>query len=199
MKQQLKTKNDWNILDKFIAKIRYNQVNNYIKENSNVVDIGCGQEGVFLLSHKDTIAQGYGLDYKIQNHKIDNITFINNQKSNKLPIPKNSIDVVFLNAVLEHLQHPKDVLVQALGLLKNGGKIVMTTPTPLAKPILEFMAYKLHIINEAEIREHVHYYDLEDIKDLVKELNAIFPVKLEKYEKFEFGVNSLIVIQKLQD
>ena len=60
------------------------------------------------------------------------------------------------------------------------------------------MAYKLHIINEAEIREHVHYYTREDIEILIKELYDICPVKLEKYEKFEFGVNSLIVIQKFK-
>ena len=116
-----------------------------------------------------------------------------------LPIPKDSIDVVFLNAVLEHLVNPKLVLVEALSLLKNDGKIVMTTPTPLAKPILEFIAYKLHIINEAEIREHVHYYTREDIESLVKELNDFFPVRLETYEKFELGVNSLIVLQKAMD
>ena len=194
-----KSETNWNILDKIIAKFRYIQVNKFIKNNGIIVDIGCGQEGQFLISNKERIKKGYGLDYKISNHTIDNIDFINNKNKKDLPIPKDSIDVVFLNAVLEHLTEPKYVLTEALSLLKNEGKIVMTTPTPLAKPILEFMAYKLHIINEAEIREHVHYYTREDIETLVKELNDYFPVKLEKYEKFELGVNSLIVLQKTMD
>ena len=188
----------WNILDKIIAKFRYAKVNNYVKSNGTIVDIGCGQEGQFLITNKKRIKKGYGLDYKIKNHTIDNIYFINNKNLKLLPIPKDSVDVVFLNAVLEHLIDPKAVLVEVLPLLKTGGKIVMTTPTPVAKPILEFMAYKLHIINEAEIREHVHYYTREDIEILIKELYDICPVKLEKYEKFEFGVNSLIVIQKFK-
>ena len=178
-------KNSWNILDRIIAKLRYAQVNKYII-NGNIVDIGCGQEGQFLISNKEKIKTGYGLDNNI----------INNRKLKTLPLPKNSIDVVFLNAVLEHLLKPKDVLTEVLSVLKNDGRIVMTTPTPLAKPILEFMAYKLHIINEAEIKEHVHYYTRKDILDLIKELNCFFPVRLEKYEKFEFGLNSLIVIKK---
>ena len=190
---------NWNYLDKLIAKLRYLKVNKYIKANNIIVDIGCGQKGEFLLSHKNQFKKGYGLDHKISSHIVDNIEFINNKKLKQLPIPKNSVDVVFLNAVLEHLQNPKAVLGEALSVLKNDGKIVMTTPTPLAKPILEIMAYKLHIINEAEIKEHVHYYTYEDILYLIKELNDKFPVKLEKYEKFEFGVNSLIVIQKFKN
>lgn len=198
MKQQIKLKTDWNILDKFIATIRYFQVDKYIKENGYIVDIGCGQEGTFLLRHKDRIAQGYGLDYKIQNHKVGNIVFINNHNTKELPILKSSIDVVFLNAVLEHLLNPKDVLLEALALLKKGGKIVLTTPTPFAKPVLELMAYKLHIINEAEIREHVHYYSYKDIKALVANLNKSYQLKLIKYKTFEIGLNSLIVIEKTE-
>ena len=197
MDKSFNSNTNWNFLDKIIAKFRYVKVNKYVKENAIIVDIGCGQEGHFLISNKEIIRKGYGLDYKIRNHTVDNIVFINNKTLKTLPIQKNTIDVVFLNAVLEHLIDPKAILTNALSLLKNGGKIIMTTPTPLAKPILEFMAYNLHIINEAEIREHVHYYTRKDIENLIKELNASFPVKLEKYEKFEFGVNSLIVIQKV--
>jgi len=196
MKNQGKSKSEWNILDKIIAKFRYAQVDKYVPKNGKIVDIGCGQEGNFLLRHKNNISQGYGLDYKIKNHTVDNINFINNHISENLPITEHSIDAVFLNAVLEHLEHPEEVLLNALSLLKKGGKIVMTTPTPLAKPILEFMAYKLHIINEAEIREHVHYYNRNDIEVLITHLNNLFAVKLFTYEKFEFGLNSLIVIEK---
>ena len=68
MEQQNSLNTNWNILDRVIAKIRYNQVDKYVIENGKIVDIGCGQEGEFLLRHKDRITQGYGLDYKINNH-----------------------------------------------------------------------------------------------------------------------------------
>ena len=193
-----KVKTNWNILDKIIAKFRYMQVDRYVVENGNIVDIGCGQEGKFLLRHKRKIKNGYGFDYKIHNYKVDNIQFINNEKNEKIELLPNSIDVVFLNAVLEHLQKPKEVLSEATNVLKKGGKIVMTTPTPFSKPILECMAYKLKMINEAEIREHVHYYSKRDIEDLIEELNKKYNLKLFKYKKFEFGLNSLIVIEKVK-
>ena len=189
-------KNKWNILDKIIAKFRYNVVDKYVLDDTSIVDIGCGQEGKFLLRHKNKIKKGYGFDFKIKDHKIDNISFINNSKFNKLPLDKESIDSVFLNAVLEHLTKPEELLLESLRILKKGGNIIMTTPTPMSKPVLEFLAYKLHIINEAEIREHVHYYSKKDIIDLVEKLNKNYKVELEKYKKFEIGFNSVMVIKK---
>lgn len=141
------SKMSWNILDKIIAKFRYIEVDKYVLENTTIVDIGCGQEGSFLFRHKDKIKKGYGFDFKIENHEVDNITFINNNSLNKFPLESNSIDTIFMNALLEHLDSPEELLLNALDILKKNGKIIMTTPTPPAKPILEFMAYKLHIIN----------------------------------------------------
>ena len=191
-------KKDWNALDKLIAWFRYVKVNKYLIKDSVIVDIGCGRKGEFLLQSKDIIKKGYGFDYRIKDQEIDNISLINNKKLKKLPIKDKSVDTVFLNAVLEHLEKPEDVLIDALRVLKKKGKIVMTTPTPMSKPILEFMAFKLHIINEDEILDHKHYYNLRDINDLVEKLNNGFKVKLVKYKKFELGVNSLIVIEKVK-
>ena len=73
----------------------------------------------------------------------------------------------------------------------------MTTPTPISKPLLEFLAFKLHIINEEEIKEHVHYYSRKDIDDLILKLSESYKLEIIKYKRFEFGFNSLIVIKKL--
>ena len=188
----------WNILDKIIAKFRYAQVDGYVLEGSRIVDIGCGQEGAFLIRHKDKIDCGFGFDFEINDSKIDNITFINNSELNKFPLEENSVDTIFMNALLEHLDKPEELLLNALEILKTNGKIVMTTPTPISKPLLEFMAFKLHIINEVEIKEHKHYYSKEDIENLIKKLNKKYSVKLYKYKTFELKLNSLIVIEKLK-
>ena len=68
----------------------------------------------------------------------------------------------------------------------------MTTPTRAAKPVLEIMAFKLHIINEDEILEHQHYYNKADVVKLASEIGF----KVEKYKFFEFFMNSLIVYSK---
>lgn len=188
----------WNILDKIIAKFRYVQVDKHIIKGSNIVDVGCGQEGAFLIRHKANIDHGWGFDFEIEDHEYDNITFINNRELDKFPLKDNSIDTVFMNALLEHLENPEILLMEVFRILKKNGKLVMTTPTPLSKPLLEFMAYKLHIINEVEIREHKHYYSKQDITDLISSLNNKYSVKLSEYKTFEIKLNSLIVIEKLK-
>ena len=101
-----------------------------------------------------------------------------------------------MNALLEHLDNPEELLLDALRLLKVNGILVMTTPTPISKPLLEFMAYKIHIINEVEIKEHKHYYSKQDIINLIKTLNKTYNIKLYRYKTFELKLNSLIVIKK---
>ena len=190
----MKVTTEWNTLDRIIASIRYSKVKKYIPKNGIIVDIGCGQNGDFLLRSKKKIRKGYGLDLKITNKTIDNIELINNRNMKKLPIAKESIDVVFLNAVLEHLTDPRTMLKNCLKLLKPQGLIILTTPAPCSKPLLEFLAFKLHVINELEIKDHVHYYSKKDIKKLIKKLSS--HAKLIEYKKFELGLNSIIVIKK---
>ena len=41
-----------------------------------------------------------------------------------------------MNALLEHLDSPEELLLNALDILKNDGKLIMTTPTPILNPYL---------------------------------------------------------------
>lgn len=70
---------NWNILDKLIAKLRYGQVNKYVIKNQIIVDIGCGREAEFLMSHKDKISKGIGFDFRIENKEKGNICLKNNK------------------------------------------------------------------------------------------------------------------------
>ena len=159
---------DWIWFDRIVAALRYAKVNRYVRRGSTVADIGCGREGAFLLSHSAKIARGYGFDFRIQTHDEGNVSFVCNKGlGGKIPLEDGSVDDVFLNAVLEHLEDPKGVLSEAARILKEGGRIIMTTPTRIAKPVLEFLSYRLHLINEDEIREHKHYFNKADIQEII--------------------------------
>ncbi len=191
----------WIWFDWLVAAFRYSKVNRYVKSASIIADIGCGREGVFLKSHAEKIARGYGFDFRIPTHDEGNISFINNRElEGKLPLEDSSVDDVFLNAVLEHLEDPVGVIAEATRILKSGGRIIMTTPTRISKPILEFLSYRLHLIDEEEIREHKHYFNRADVVSLVSSVNDRFgaegKMKLESYSLFELGLNSLIIIGK---
>ncbi len=193
--------NKWIWFDWLVAAFRYAKVNKYVKQNSIIADIGCGREGVFLKSHTGKIAHGYGFDFRVQTNSEGNLSLINNKDlEGKLPLAECSVNDVFLNAVLEHLEDPVGTISEAARILKIGGRIIMTTPTKIAKPVLELLSFKLHLINEDEIREHKHYFNKSDIKNLIESVNIHLQrngqLILEKYSIFEVGFNSLIVLRK---
>lgn len=195
---------DWIWFDWLVAGFRYAKVNRYVGKGAVVADIGCGREGTFLKSHSKKISHGYGFDFRIQTQEDGNISLINNKDlDGRLPLDAGSVDDVFLNAVLEHLEDPVGVISEAARILKTGGRIVMTTPTRISKPVLEFLSYKLNLIDEAEIREHKHYFNKADIRELVRSVNDGFggqgKLMLEKYSIFELGFNSLIILRKTDE
>lgn len=184
----------WNALDWFIARIRYNKILRtapFQKKDLVVCDIGCGIEGNFLSSISDRIAYGYGFDMKTENRKFGNIELKQvDDLHDGIPLPDNSVDLVFLIAVLEHLSDPQQILKEIRRILKltPPGRLVLTTPTPLGKPVLEFLAFKLHIVNEAEILDHKHYYTGEEIRDICQVCGLEAG---NTYHKFWFGMNSI--------
>ncbi len=156
-----------------------------------IADIGCGREAAFLKYCSPFIKQGYGFDFRIQNQKIRNIKLVNNKHSDGLDVGENSCDAVFMLAVLEHLDDPGKLLKEAYRILKIGGIFCLTTPTPLAKPVLESMA-KMRMINREEILEHKHYYTDKEMQMLMKECGFFHYT----YRPFCFRMNSLVVVQK---
>lgn len=183
---------DWNRLDRLIAKIRYKVVEKYIPVNGIICDIGCGQEASFLRRNAKKIKKGYGFDFKIKDQMIGNIQIRNNKGMLGIELESESVDVVFMIALLEHLDSPDRMLLECNRILKRGGKVVLTTPTRLGKFFLEFMAFHLHIINEDEILEHKHYYTKKELFDLLAQSGFL----KYKYKKFTFGLNSISVAIK---
>lgn len=185
----------WNKLDKFIANLRYRKIDCFMPEGGIVCDIGCGQEAEFLKRHSHRIKKGYGFDFLIDDMKINNIEIYNNKGMEHFPITDGSCQAVFMLALFEHLDDPLAMLEETQRILNDGGSLILTTPTRLAKPILEFMAYKLHIIDEEGIREHKHYYSKNELFDLFNKTGFIN----YEYKKFCFGMNSFALAKKAKN
>lgn len=187
---------EWNVLDKFIAKIRYKVVEKYVPVNGIMCDIGCGQKADFLMRSSARIQQGYGFDFKINDQRIGNIIIRNNKQMSGTELDSESVDTVFMIALIEHLEEPSVMLAECNRILKDrGGKLVITTPTRLGKVLLEFMAFRLHIINEDEILEHKHYYTKKELFELFNKSGF----SEYKYKTFTFGFNSVSVANKLRE
>lgn len=190
-----KYEDNWPIFEKVLGHLRYLKIRKYIftAEKPVCVDIGCGFDGRFLRKISRYIGRGYGFDIRANEAQYGNIKIINNRRyDGKLPIGDRKADCVFMLAVLEHLPEDSFLLQEAVRVLKGGGYFILITPTPMAKPVLEFLSYRLHLISEESIREHQHYYTKKELLELMKKHGC----DIAAYHRFQFGFNELIVGRK---
>ncbi|WP_300365140.1 class I SAM-dependent methyltransferase [Brachyspira sp.] len=180
--------------DKFLGEYRFNMVKpSIIKyENCKLLDVGCGTECKLLKGIEKYIDFGIGIDFKPPELKTNKLETIKLTLENKLPFEDESFDIVTMLAVLEHLSYADDILKEINRVLKPGGRLILTVPSKIAKPILEFMAYNLKIIDRVEIEDHKKYYNKKDILYSAKLSNFI----VEKHKYFQLGCNNFAILRK---
>lgn len=186
---------DFNILDKLIARMRLDKVIGFVEKGDIVLDFGCGHQAYLLQSVGKAIKKGIGLDSDSKTHKIDEHIEVRNFRFTKnLPFGDKSFDKVFMLAVLEHLdpQQASLLFAEYHRTLKDGGKIILTTPTPWGRKILEFLAFRLGIISAQEVADHKVYYGKQDLYDFARKHHYT----VEFYNTFQLGGNSLCVMKK---
>ncbi len=94
-------------------------------------------------------------------------------------------------AVIEHIWDPTWILSEVKRVLNDAGLFIVTTPTPLAKPVLELLSF-IRIINPAEIKDHKKYYSGKELLSLLRSSGF----KVIYYRKFEFLMNQITVSVK---
>ena len=158
-----------------------------------LLDVGCGFNHKFLSTVEPYIAHGTGVDFKVPEKISPKIKTICVLLDETLPFANNSFDVVTMLAVLEHLDRPLDLCLDICRVLKPGGRLIVTVPGKKAKPVLEFLAYKVGIVNKKEIEDHKMYYDLAELQNLVKFIEQF---KIVKHMHFQLGMNNFCIIKK---
>lgn len=173
------------LFEPIFRKFRVGHVIRHINKYMILCDIGCG-DGSFLKSISKSIKTGYGFDKKITDYTVDNIYFKKLFFDSKIPLDDSSVDCVTLIAVLEHIEAPDKILTECNRILKKNGKIMITTPAPMSKPILEFLSYRLNIVNPVEIMDHKHYFSKNELVNLLKSCGF----KDMTVRSFEIGLNN---------
>lgn len=184
----------FNLLDKWIAKLRLGQVMPFVREGEVVLDFGCGVQAYLLRQTQEKLKEGYGLDYDIATRREEKLSFVRFRYETQLPFPDRFFDKIFMLAVLEHLEESQAQLLfsEFHRILKPSGEIVLTTPTPRGQVILEFLAFRLKIISQEEIRDHKKYYTPQDLQKLAQHHHLC----LSQTRFFQCGLNSLYVLKK---
>jgi ubiquinone/menaquinone biosynthesis C-methylase UbiE len=191
--QQYPTQMSEVLLEPLLRRLRLQRVISQIPSDSSVLDIGCGRSASLLKAISPRISYGVGVDFKVPKMQMGNIETIPIRLDQDLPFSDNSFDVVTMLAVLEHLEHEAPMLQEIHRVLKNSGKLILTVPSTWAQPVLEFLAYHLRIVDEAEIRDHKRYYDRQTLQRVLLE-NSLFQQFNHQY--FQFGMNNFCLVAK---
>ncbi len=105
-----------------------------------------------------------------------------------------SIDVVLLISVLEHLTEPRVALAHAHRILARGGACVVNVPSWRGKTFLELSAFRLGLSPREEMDDHKMYYDPRDLWPLV--VQAGFRPSAMRVFRHKLGLNTLAVAFK---
>ncbi|MDR0286551.1 MAG: class I SAM-dependent methyltransferase [Clostridiales bacterium] len=176
------------VLEPLLRKIRIAKVFPLLRRipQCRLLDIGCGWEAKFLLDVEPYIACGVGIDFKAPLIQTEKLTTMCVRLDGTLPFADNSFDVVTMLAVLEHLDRPKSMLREVCRVLRPNSFLAATVPSNAAKPILEFLSYRIGIVNQDEIRDHKQYYNRNSIVALLS-TTGFTDIK---HQYFQFGLNN---------
>ena len=98
-----------------------------------VVDIGCGDASVLrIIAGRFGLNKIQGVDFSdlalakaadagVRVHKVD-------LNTERLPFADNSIDLVLMEEIIEHLVNPDNAISEVYRILKDGGYLLLTTP-----------------------------------------------------------------------
>lgn len=176
------------VLERFLARQRTKRILPFIT-NKRVLDFGCGEHAWAANQIFFQCQSIVGVDHNYkQITKVGNVCVYPGLEQ----IPALGFDVIMALAVFEHIDPFCFIklLHSFRDLCSSEAVIIGTVPTPRARPILEFLSLKLHLIDSTQITDHKVYYD-----DLW--LSAIVDYsgwQLSCYKKFQFGCNSFFML-----
>ena len=183
-------------LEPILRRMRIDRVLPYVKgvPDCRLLDIGCGWEARLLRELEPYLAAGWGIDFKAPPIATDKLRTISARLDDRLPFDSESFDIVTMLAVLEHLDKPLAIMREIARLLRPEGRLLLTVPSRSAKPVLEFLAYRLGIVNPDEIRDHKTYFDRADLARLLDQCDGLV---IERHQYFQCGMNNYLVCRKL--
>ena len=193
-----------------LRKKRLEMVSKYT--SGAILDVGCGPADIvhFLYGerhfHSEGRAQYIGIDVSRElvedlKKKYPSLTFFSLDVDNEdLPphVSRSRFDTILLVAVIEHLKNPEKVLMKASNLLRDNGRLIITTATPIGERIHNVLAV-IGLTSKEAVKEHKRAaraaYSFQNLTDLFGPSG----LEIEFYQRFEFGLNQMVVLRKRGD
>jgi len=141
-----------------IAIDRFQMISEEIKDNTKVLDIGCGKgEFIGYLDKYKFNMKLFGCDMSdvainYCRKELPKHSFCVGNIDNQLrECGKEQFDYVVCEEVIEHIESPENLIKDIGYLLKDFGKLILTTP-----------------YNNSIVGEHVWSFNIKDITDLLE-------------------------------
>ena len=192
------------ILENLLSRLRTRKAHQFITakhKSGSILDVGCGAHPFHLIN------SGFK-----EKHGIDQIRWSNEkelvrefdvklytydvEEENHLPFADDSFDVVTMLAVYEHIRaEVLDVLLTEIYrvLKSESGRLVITTPSKYAEPVLEVFA-RFGIVSKVEIDEHQPLQRPKQVRDTL--IRAGFAPENVRVGTFEALMNIYAVADK---
>lgn len=164
----------------------------FIPPGAKILDIGCDNGA--LLEHLPACEFYLGLDSQEsvissnkQQNKQANVSFACTNFADftwQGPL----FNLVVMTAVLEHLEDIDSTLCQLKSLIAENGLVLITTPTPISRFVLQAGA-AFRLFARDSLHEHKNYFKKSDFQNLRD-------WELFLYKRFEFGLNQLVILRK---
>ncbi|MFP5488970.1 MAG: methyltransferase domain-containing protein [Acidimicrobiia bacterium] len=189
----------FNPIDRALRRLRARSVARHVTAGSRVVDVGCGLDNWLIRSMTGPGAgarwrhDSLGIDPDLDEHALDE----HGRRTDIVELARREpggFDAATSLAVIEHL--PPETVVDHLAsirsVLRPGGVLVLTTPTPRSKPVLEFLAYRLRVISAHEIRDHRQYFHRTAL------VGALTAAGFERivHTPFQLGLNQRVIAHR---
>ena len=123
-------------------------------DDLEVLELGCGYRATQLLALERKLKRGIGVDFQIapELQTLEKFTFYQGTTEQTLPkLESETVDVVMLISVLEHLVEPQFVIESAWRMLRRSGLLLVNVPTWIGKRFLGLSAFRFGFSSKVEI------------------------------------------------
>lgn len=184
------------ILSDYLREARSKKVINYL--NGKILDVGCGPATNYqiILDRGLSIDSYTGIEFDPQQvsllkSQFPAANFIAVDLDDEVIPINDKFDTIILLAVIEHIFNLKFLFNQLRELLNEGGKIIITTPTPFGNDFVHRIGTKFGLFNkEGGQDDHITIFNKKRLNILAGEFDLV----LIDYRKFQFGCNQFAVM-----
>jgi len=177
------------LIDRLLQDWRARMARPWIRPGDRLLDIGCHQ-GEFLASLGDRIGPSVGYDPLTTAVNGKNYRLIAQIFREPTGLEQESFDAVVMLATLEHVRDKGPLGRECFRVLRPGGRLILTVPSPAIDNIIRFFR-KLRLADGMSLEEH-HDYD----PWITPRVFSSHGFELEHHRRFQLGLNHLFVLRK---